>query len=558
MALTDTAGGPWRRAGDRLFGPQVAPWLLPFLTARMGRLVLLILLGFVGTAMALVPPWLTKLVIDQGLMVGDMQATLRWSAALFFVGLLAVGLGVLSNMLHMRASVTMLADLRRALVGDILTRPQAWRSRHQTGELMARLDGDTATIQQFAFNALLTGASAVTRLLGGAVLLFVLEWRLALVALCLAPLELWFHATARPRTETLSHASRAARGALSGQLAEMLNTLPGLQAVRGEDSVTRRIDAAQSDLTQALIHAQAWGELTRAVPQILQAALRGAVFLIGGALVIGQAWPLGSLIAFLAYLGFLTGPLQSLLGLWQAQARVKAALSRVGPLLEDGPRLPEAADPLPLPDTHRGLAFAGITLRNGALMDLTLPAGACCHLSGPSGVGKTQLLSLPQRHADPVGGAVRLDGIDLRDLDLTALRQAVTLVPQRPLVLSASLRENLRLGGPSTTRDEELHDLLALVELTGRFEVAGLDTHLGEDGLTLSGGERQRLCLARALVAPGRVLILDEALSEVDAPCAARIMSRLHARLPHVTRLITTHGDPKTHGPFTHSYELSA
>ena len=159
-------------------------------------------------------------------------------------------------------------------------------------------------------------------------------------------------------------------------------------------------------------------------------------------------------------------------------------------------------------------------------------------------------MALLQRHGDPAAGDIALDGAPLRRLSRGDLRAAVALAPQRPFVIRGTAAENLRLTAPEAT-DAAMRDMLDLVELSPRLAAAGgLDAPLGEDGLTLSGGERQRLCLARALLAPCRVLCLDEALSEVDPPTIARIMARIDAAMPNVTRIIAVHGAVDAHGPF--------
>ncbi|MCX7644599.1 MAG: ABC transporter ATP-binding protein/permease [Rhodobacteraceae bacterium] len=534
-----------------LFDRASAAWLWPVLRPRLPRLGALFLLGLASAGLALVPPWLTKLVIDEGLIARDPAALVRWTAWLLAAGALALGLGALASVLHMRASVAMLADLRAALAGAVLGRSPAWRARHQTGELLARLDGDAGEVQQFAFNALLSGAGAVVRLGGGVALLFLLNPRLAALACLIAPVELAFLAWARPRTERLAAETRAERGQLAGRLAEMVAGLPAIQAARGEGAVAEGIARQQGRLNAALIRAQLFGELTRGVPALITALARAAIFLAGGLMVIRGDWQLGALIAFLAYLGFLTGPMQTLLGLWHAQARMRAALARLAGVMAPEAGLAWPAAPRPLPEGGGALVFEGVAVAQGGRvlvegLDATIPAGAKVRLAGPSGAGKSALLSLLQRHADPAAGRILLDGADLRELGREDLRRAVALVPQRPFVMRGTVAENLALTNPGADL-RAMEEVLALTRLAPRLAP---QTVLGEDGLTLSGGERQRLCLARALLAPFRVLALDEALSEVDEATVRAIVGAIDDRFGRATRLIVTHGAEAAHGPF--------
>lgn len=546
----------------RVFGAREAGWLAPLVLPYRKPLLGLFVLSMASAAAALVPPWLTKLVIDQGLMAGDKQALLIFVLLLFGFGLAALGLGALNSLLHLRFSARLLADLRREAVARILGQSPRWQAKQKIGELMSRLDGDAGEVQQFTFAVLVSGAGSVLRLIGGVIMLFVLSPPLALMALALAPIELVFFAKARPVTHARARDVRTARGYLASGLAETITGLSALRALNASQSAANDIEQRQQGLIGALVTAQKWSEITRAVPLVLTAILRGAVFLVGGLAVIDGTMPLGSLIAFTAYLGFLIGPMQSLISLWHGQARMRAALDRLDQIMSAEQKVQEPGCPIALPKNGGGLEiknvayapFEGRPLFLG--LSARVSAGSKTRLLGASGIGKSSLLGLLQRHDDPNEGSIVIDGVDLRHVSLQEVRSAVALVPQKGHVFSGTLGNNLKLGYPKAT-DEQMWNVLSLVELVDRFEADGLETPLGEGGLDLSGGERQRLCLARALLQPFRVLILDESLSEVDGACVQRIVERIDSVFSDRTRIIVTHGNLAHYGAFDAEIDLT-
>ncbi len=524
----------------RLFGAGPARWLTPILRPYLGALWGLCGLGLLAAGLGLVPPYLSKLVIDQGLMAQDVPALIRYCALLFAVGLVAVGLGAVNNLWHMRVSVRMLADLRAQLLDALIARPGSWFADQRAGELLARVDGDAGEVQKFAFNAVLGGLSSIVRLIGGAVMLMVLNWKLGLLTAALAPIELLFLVWARPRTTALAATVRQARGTLSAGLAESLHSLAALKIVGGTGWARQRSVTDQHRLNGELLGQQQWLELTRAVPQILSAVMRAVIFVVGGIMVIQGQWPLGSLIAFLAYMGFMIGPMQSLLGLWHAQARAKVALGRLDAVMADrpvavAPGASGASMDLPMDLRLRDVPGA---------QDLKLPQGGRLALTGPSGAGKTSLLMQIAGQAAPSGR------ITLAGQQPAAMRHRVAFVTQRPLILRASLRDNLFLPADVHGDDPRIWQVLEALGLADRFRDHGLDTVLGEQGMTLSGGERQRICLARALLSPFDLLILDEALSEVDSARVTQILRFVDQAFPGHSRIVTAHGDLDLYGPF--------
>lgn len=547
-AEVPASAGVLERALTALFGGPAAGWLAPLIQPYRAHLGGLFALSIIAAGAALVPPYLTKLVIDQGLVAGDAGALVFWSVAFFAFGLATLGLGAINSLYHMRVSARMLIDIRQAVLGNVLGQSPRWHADQRTGETLSRFDGDAGEVQQFAVNALLSGSGAVLKLVGGAAMLFVLEWRLALVALLLAPIELLFFAWARPRTEARAHELRAARGHLASETAETVSALPVIQALGIEPQTRERFDQVQSGLLAALLRSQRWGEFIRAVPLSLTALVRSIIFILGGLMVIREGWPLGSLIAFTAYVGFLIGPMQSLISLWHAKARTKASVTRLMALALARPDVADPPSPVALPDGDGAIRCVGLVVRMPGAdtpvfdgFDLDISGGSKTLIRGPSGVGKSTLASLLQRHLDPDQGAVRLDGTDLRELALDELRRAVVLVPQRGVVFHGTVGDNLRLVAPdaeAAALEQALGDVGLWAELGPR---GGLDALIGEQGLRLSGGQRQRIALARALLTDPRVLILDESLSEIDPSAAAAILRRIDRLFADRTRIVIAH-----------------
>lgn len=523
--------------------PDAQRWLTPVIAAALPGIALVLAGSLVAALVGLVPPWLTKQLIDKGLMASNWAALWHYAGLTLVVGLLLMAGSVANSLTHLHFSARMLADLRARMFDASLNR-RVGTPPLPVGEAMARIDGDTAQIQQFSFDTTLAAASSVFRLVGGAVMLFILDWRLALIPLVAAPVNLAFLTWARPRTRARAGVVRDSRGALASYLAESFAGLPGLRALAAQDARAEGLAPLQSRQIAALMAQRRWSELTAAIPQLTGALVRVAILLGGGALVIRGDWQVGSLVAFLAYVGMMTGPLQNLLGLYHAQAQAMVALDRLAAIADPDGDERGGRPPAPGPGALRFVAGRG-QAGTHAPIEAVIRPGALVLIDGPSGVGKSSLAGLAAGLTPPARGArVFLDGEDVAGLDPRALRRAVALVPQAPMLFAGTVADNLRLAAPdasATTMTQALAD--------AGLPVA-LDAPVAEAGRNLSGGERQRLSLARALMLPFRVLILDESLSEVDAPATSAILSRIRTRHPERTLLVIAHAGPARGLPF--------
>ncbi|MDB6176259.1 ABC transporter ATP-binding protein [Paracoccus sp. Z330] len=529
------------RVARLLFGAETARWLSPVMRKALPGAMTVLGFSLAAASFGLALPMLTRQVINAGIMAGDMSALILWSGLSFALGLGAVGLGMVNAMLHLRVSARMLVDLRGRLFGATLMRDPALPDL-PLGEAMARLDGDCAEIQSFAFDTVLVAVGAVFRLIGGLGLMIALDWRMAMLPLLAAPFELWFLSRARPRTTRLAQAVRQWRGGLSSQMAE---TVASRSTLRGLGALSQSRDQfAQTQIGQvgALMQQRLWSETVSAVSQTITAIMRGAILLIGGWQVITGNWQIGTLVAFLAYAGMMSGPLRNLLGLYHAQARAKVAAQRLDGVMQ-ATRPDEGRD---LPGEH-----LKIELRNARAMQglntgvtATIRPGDLVLLDGPSGVGKSRLMATLTGDAHLAQGAVMLNGLDIGAIRPSALTGRITHLAQRSALLRGSLRNNLLLADPDAD-DDRMWQVLQMADLADwAHHEDGLETALAETAANLSGGLRQRVAIARALLRPADVLIFDEAFSEIDDQACLRILAALERHRATAVFIFIAHSGP--------------
>ncbi|MFN3984704.1 MAG: ABC transporter ATP-binding protein [Rhodocyclaceae bacterium] len=525
-------------------------WLYGFVRPRRAAIAGLLALSLIASALVLLQPWLTKMLIDDGLLAGDYPRLVAIAAAMMVAGVLGTALAGLNRYLHTRLSGDVLFALRGDVYAHLQRLSPAFYAERRTGDLLARLDGDVAEIQRFALDSLFAAVSSVVGLVGAIALMLALSWQLSLLVLLLIPLEaIWLHWM---RGKVADHARRVRERAadVSSFLVETLPAMKFIQASGQERREAQRLDAFNRRYLGDLLRLQVVEFFTHAVPGTLTSLTRAAAFLIGGWWVIQGQWQVGSLIAFSTYLGMAVGPVNSLLGLYVAIQRMSVSLLRVGELRRAPLGTPLPAVPRPLSRPLRGeivleaVGFvhvgAAAPVLDGA--DAIFPAGAKIALAGASGAGKSTLIDLVLRYFDPDSGRILFDGVDLRELDPTALRRAVALVSQDIVLFRGPVAENVRYAVPEAS-DEAVRAALERASL-GDWLAAlpeGMATVLGERGQRLSGGQKQRIAIARALLQDPAVLILDEATSAVDEETEARVIASVDRLFAGRTRVLISH-----------------
>jgi ATP-binding cassette subfamily B protein len=343
---------------------------------------------------------------------------------------------------------------------------------------------------------------------------------------------------------------RERASALSAFLVETLPAMKFIQSVSAEEREVERLRRLNSGYLGDLLRLQVTEFLTAAVPNLLTSVSRAGVFLAGGYLIVEGELTLGALIAFNTYLGFATGPVHSLLGVYVGMMRLRVSLQRVMELTDAAPAVAPPLSPRSLPaDAAGAVRLEGVTFAYPGAeqpvlsgLDLDVPAGSKLGIVGPTGVGKTTLIDLLHRHYDPRAGRITLDGVDLRELDPGELRRRVAVVAQDVVLFRGSIADNLRYGCPEA-------DDAALRDAAGRAQIAdfiaaqpqGWESPVGERGTSLSGGQRQRLAIARALLQDPLVLILDEATSAVDLETEASLIAAVDDLFAGRTRIVVSH-----------------
>lgn len=543
------------RIARLLFGAGTAAWISPIMRRALPGAMVVLGFSLTAASLGLALPMLTRQVIDAGIMAGDMSALIFWASLSFALGLGAVGLGMVNALLHLKASARMLVDLRGRLFHATLAR-DPFLPDLPLGESMARLDGDCAEIQSFAFDTVLVAVGAVFRLIGGIVLMVALDWRMALLPLLAAPFELWFLSRARPRTTRLAQTVRQWRGSLSSQMAETVSSRATLRGLDALDQSEVNFATAQQGQLSALMQQRMWSETVGAVSQIITAILRGTILMVGGWQVVTGSWQIGTLVAFMAYAGMMSGPLRNLLGLYHAQARATVAAQRLDGVMS-AQRLDKGAL---LPAGMLLICLEGARADNALheTVNARILPGSKVLLDGPSGIGKSRLMAVLTRDSPLAEGQVTLNGKSVADLRPSVLTTKITHLAQRPALLRGRLRDNLAIADPAVD-DARLWQVLHWADLAewARTE-DGLETNLSERAANLSGGLRQRVAIARALLRPADVLIFDEAFSEIDDAASDRILAAIDRECAAVTRIFIAHSGPAREGRFDQVITLSA
>jgi ATP-binding cassette subfamily B protein len=502
----------------------------------------------VQTGATLAMPYLVAVAIDQGIVPGDVSVINRVALAY----LVLAGIQFLAGRFEIetvaRAGQRVLFTVRTKLFRHLQTLSLDYYERERTGRLVARMTADIDAMSDLVTDGLVTLVTGLITMVGVAIILVVMDWQLALATLVVAPL---IGLAARAWRRWSADAYRQVRethSVVTVQLQESLSGVRAIQSFRRERATASRLEEANND--ERVAHWRTIGLASFFFPGIefLGTAATVVVLGVGGQRVLGGDLEIGVLAAFLLYLRNLFDPVQQLSELYDSFQSATAGAERVGAVLAEQPSVREADDPVPLPDPRghvrlEDVCFAydqGVQVLHD--VDLDLDAGTTLALIGPTGAGKSTVAKLIARFYDPKAGRITLDGVDLRQVRMADLRQAMGYVPQEGFLFSGTVLDNIRFGRPAATRAE----VEAAARAVGADQIIaglpdGYDTQVGERGALLAAGERQLVAFARAWIADPALLILDEATSNLDAASEARITDALHRLRSGRTTIIIAH-----------------
>jgi ABC-type multidrug transport system fused ATPase/permease subunit len=532
----------WRRTRRRL--GLLLRLALPY--RRRAALAIVTLVAF--TVVALLPPYLAKLAVDGGISEGDLGTLVAIVLAFLAAGGATFALSAAQTYYTGWVGERALADLRIELFDHLQRLSLGYYERNRRGAIISRITNDIEALDQLVTDGLSSLVQNGLLLAGTTVVLFLLDWRLALATFVVLPLmagaTVWF----RTRSNRAYRRVRERLGLVTASLAEDLSGMRVVQSFTREPTSQAAFRGVNERYRSANYETVILNGLYFPAVDVLSAAATAIVLGFGGALVLDGSLTVGTLLAFSLYLANFFDPVQQLSQLYNTFLSATAALDRITAVLDEEPEVLDAPDALELGQVTGDVRFERVRFGYGDLpdvlhdFDLEVPHGTTVALVGHTGAGKSTIAKLLARFYDPREGRILLDGHDLRHVTQASLRRQLGIVPQEGFLFAGTVAENIAFGRPAATR-AEVEQAAELVG-AGAFVRAlpdGFDTELGERGFRLSLGQRQLVAFARALLADPRILILDEATSSVDIGTERAIERGLRTLLEGRTAFVIAH-----------------
>jgi ABC-type multidrug transport system fused ATPase/permease subunit len=512
------------------------------------RTILSIFSLLLATATALAPPYLSKYAVDDGIKNQNLGA-LWWIVGAFLIaGLLNWGMSYAQTYLTGWVGERILADLRNRLFDHLQRLSLGFYERNRAGVIISRLTNDVEAIDQLVTDGVTSLVQNTLTLIGTAILLFVLDWRLALATLLVFPFMSVATAIFRSRSARAYASVRERLGLVTATLAEDIAGMRVVQAFTRERARVRNFQQVTERYRDANMETVVLNGLYFPFVDLLSTGALVIVLGYGGHLYFADAVTLGTLFAFMLYVQNFFDPVQQLSQLYGTFLSATAALDKIMDVLDQKAEVVDRAGAIELPRVEGHVRFEDVRFGYGDGpevlhgLELDVPPGTTVALVGHTGAGKSTIAKLLARFYDPRHGALTIDGHDLRHVTQASLRRQLGIVPQEGFLFAGTVTENIAFGRPDATPQEVVRaaETIGANDFILRLE-DGYETQLQERGTRLSLGQRQLVALARALLADPRILILDEATSSVDIGTERKIEQALRTLLAGRTAFVIAH-----------------
>lgn len=516
------------------------------------------------TLTELLAPWPLKIIFDYILLDKPLPASLAWLGGLMargeFFALITVSMGIIliaggrslfdyfQHYQTSRVGYQMVHILRRELFSHLQGLSLYFHNRSRSGELLNRVTTETDVLKDTFAESVMTASSQLLTVAGMFLIMFLLNWKLSLVALATFPILFYSLARIYHRLKVTARKQREREGRIAARLSEVLTSVPLVKAYGREKYEQERFDTESERTLEQGIEAERMAAGAMRALELIKAAGLWMTVLIGSLLALRGEMTPGDVLIFTAYLNDMYKPLRNLAKLSTRYSRAMVSVRRIQEIFETEPEGHDDASAIKAPRLAGEIVFDHVSFDYGAgkkVLDevsFAVSPGQRVALVGPSGSGKSTIASLLLRFYDAKSGAIRVDGVDIRRYQRESLRREIGIVLQDSILFGASIRENIAYGKPEASQEEIegaarqafAHDFIAALP-------DGYDTIIGERGATLSGGQRQRICLARAIIKRPSVLILDEPTSAVDAESESLIHDALERLQRGKTTIVIAH-----------------
>jgi len=528
--------------------------------------LLLGLVAVVGEGLAnLLQPWPLKIVLDDVLRSRESHATvMHWlyrfvgndkMALLTFACLAVLAIAVLDALSsyfekYLTTSVAQWVsyDLRRTVYLHIQKLSLAFHDQNRTGDLISRVTSDIDSIQSFIMQGLLGALVNLITLIGMTVVMFYVNWKFTLIALSVAPALFVIVYSYTRRIKKASRAVRKKEGEITSVVEEVLSSIRVVKAFAREDYEVRRLEEEGLEGVEIALRARSLKAKLTPIVDVIVAVGTCLVLWFGARLVLSGNLSAGALVVFILYLGRMYKPMQELSKMTDTYSKAAVGYERIREILETDREIKDIRRAVSAPRFKGHIEFDHVSFyyvpESPILKEVSfeIQPGEVAALVGPTGAGKSSIISLVARFYDPISGSVKIDGVDIRKFRQKSLRQQISFVLQETMLFHAPIWQNIAYGKPEASRQE----IIRAAELANASEFIdklpeGYDTVLGERGMTISGGQRQRIAIARAVVRNTPILILDEPTTGLDSASEKLVIEALERLMRNRTTIVIAH-----------------